>query len=91
MLIHKIFHVLHSSELVSSQYDFDREFLRRPTGHYAYLKSVGTQASIDTLLRLYFEIEERVSDDEVANDDCQVLDDLAGELWEELQESAAAF
>ena len=86
MLIERIYHDLWASDLVQSQYDFDRSYLKRPTGHFGYLKAARSEPSIDTLWRLYLSLEHKGQDvwDETEAKD--ILDGLAGVVWEELQE-----
>jgi hypothetical protein len=85
LLIHEVYKSLHTYGFVESQYDYDRTYLQRPVGHYAYLKATGTDATTDTLLRLYFSLESELKQLPEEDDSRSVVDRLADEVWTEMR------
>ncbi len=58
MQITETFKTLHRYGHVEDQYSFDRSWLGKKPGYFAYLKSTGSEPSVETLMRLHFRLLE---------------------------------
>ena len=85
MVEKKIFEILQSCGIIRDQYDFDRCFLKRSLGHYAHLKCTKTNASVETLLCLLYNLEEFMMDQNCIVTNNPLFDDLTEDIWIEIQ------
>ena len=85
MEIQRIYQLLNSKGLVQSQYEFDRKYLGRPIGHYAYLKTTGQKPTIETLFRLYANTKARPFGAALSPGNLEFLRELNGYLWDYLE------
>ena len=65
-LVAETYGQLRENNLVSSQYDFSRNWLKRSAGYYGYLKSTGAETTADVALALLVECRNRTERWEIA-------------------------
>ena len=85
MEIERIYQLLNSKGLVQSQYQFDREYLGRPVGHFAYLKTTGQKPTIETLFRLYANTKTHPISKPLPSTNLKFLKELNNYLWNYLE------
>ena len=54
-ILDETYEQLHRHNLVSTQYEFSRKWLKRSDGYYAYLRSTGAETTGDVALALWAE------------------------------------
>ncbi len=77
MDIDEIYGRLRITGYVVDQYSFDRQYLGKKPGYYAYLKSTNSAPSIDTLMRLHYKILETRKVHQIYGVDTGELEELA--------------
>lgn len=77
---------LKTNGYVLDQYSFDQQWLDRKPGYTAYIRSTETGPSIETLMRLYFRLQEHEQKEARWGLDTGVLSNLAETMFAEVQQ-----
>ncbi len=83
------FEILRRHGHVIDQYAFDRDWLGRRPGYFAYLKSTNRQPSVETLMRFQFKLLERKRRDTHWDIDTGELADLTKTTITEIRQRCA--
>ena len=78
MNIKEIYWRLRGSGYVVDQYNFDKQYLGKKPGYYAYLKSTDNAPSIEALMRLHYKLLETKNIHQTYGVNTGQLEELAG-------------